>query len=644
MSRGKGNRRGRRAVAAAIGLSALTATVVAGADQAHAAPARPAAAAAVPTWTRTIGHVGDAFVYPWGMATEPRLGGPWDGDVLVGDYNNYNVKVFQPNGTYVASFGVRGADPGEMGQPYGLAVDPNDGSIYVADLNNHRVDKFSNSGVFEYSFSPPHAYYAPFVAVNHEGDVFVVQSTGLSPTAPNEIFEYDNLGNYITVFGTNGSTCSAGQFSLIRGIDVDALDNLYVDDVGNNCIQVFNTAAAPWTLVDSFGSRAHLSSNTRGMSIDRVNGYVYVADAAKQVVDVYSTWNGVSGGAFKGTIGTPGTDPGQLEGPRGIAIGLDGTVYVSDYTQWTVDAYASPTTTPKWAFKYAVPNPSIPPPAGGFNNPTDVAVSTSSGSSGDVYVADAFNMRVQQFTNTGTWVSMWGSRLPQLNGQYALDYPRGVAIDPKNGNVWVNDTRSGYIKEYTSNGTFISEFGGQGQANGQFYYSSGIAVGPTGNIYVTDTDNDRLQVLTQTGHEVAGFPVPCGSGFSAGGAAGCTGVTVDAAGNIYAAAPEKGVVYVFNSAGALIGTIGATAPEGTLGEPWDVALVGSTLYVTESTNNRVSEFNVAAVAGPYPYLGNFGGPGAGNGKFNRPLGLTVDAAGNIYVVDYGHSRVEEFAP
>ncbi len=532
-----------------------------------------------------------------------------------------------------------------MGQPYGLAVDPNDGSIYVADLNNQRVEKFSSAGVPEYVITPPHLFYAPFIAVNHEGDVFIVQSSGLSHTAPNIILEYDDLGNYITTFGTNGTSCSAGQFGLIRGVAVDALDNLYVDDVGNRCIQVFNTSnPLAWTVVDSFGKKSQLSGNTRGMTIDATNGYVYVADAAKQVVDVFTTWNGVSGGTYVGKIGTPGTDPGQLEGPRGVAVGLDGTVYVSDYTQWTVDAYASPTSATRWSYLFSAPNPAVAPPPGGFNNPTSVAVSTHAGTSGDVYVADTFNMRIQQFLNNGTFATMWGSRLPQLNGDYALDYPRGVAVDPATGNVWVNDTRSGYIKEYTSSGTFISEFGGQGQANGQFFYSSGIAVGLTGDIYVTDTDNDRLQVLTQAGHEVAGFPVPCGTGFSAGGAAGCTGVTVDSAGNIYAAAPEKGVVYVFNSTGTLIGTIGATAPGGSLGQPWDVALAGTTLYVTEASNNRVSEFNVASVAGPYPYLGNFGSAGTGNGKFNRPLGIAVDAAGNIYVVDYGNSRIEEFAP
>ena len=126
-------------VACAVGLCAVAASVAGEAGHLQAA-----SASTTPTYVRTIGHVGDAFVYPWGMATEPAVGGAWDGDVIVGDYNNYNVKVFQPNGTYVTSFGSRGADPGEMGQPYGIAVDPNDGSIYVADLNNRRVDKFSD--------------------------------------------------------------------------------------------------------------------------------------------------------------------------------------------------------------------------------------------------------------------------------------------------------------------------------------------------------------------------------------------------------------------------------------------------------------------------------------------------------------------
>lgn len=625
-------RRLRGGLVGATALGVLAASLAAGSGFANAA-----SGFTKPTFVRTIGHPGDAYVYPWGMATETV--GPYAGDIVVGDYNNYNVKIFTPSGTLAHQFGSRGKALGQFGQPYGLALDPNDGSIYVADLNNKRIEKFSNAGVALYTVAPPGAYYAPYVAVNSLGDLFIVQSLGLYSGSPNTIYEYDSKGNALTAFGTTGTSCSSGQFGLIRGVDVDAADNLYVDDVQNHCVQVFNTKTTANTFVRSFGNKSQLSSNTRDLGIDRVHGIVYVSDAQNEDVAEFTT-----AGNYLGTIGTPGTDPGDLAGPRGVTVGTDGTVYVGDYTNWWVNAYGSPTSSTPGAYLRSIPPTPIPPPAGGFNNPTAVAVSSFAGTSGDVYVADTFNQRIQQFTNNGTWLNMWGARLPQLNGPYALDYPRGVAVDPSNGNVWVNDTRSGYIKEYSSNGTFISEFGGPGGAVGQFLYAIGIAVGPNGNIYVPDSANDRLQELTQSGHEVAGFPVPCGSGLGYGGYTGCTGVAVDAAGNIYAAAPGNSVVYVFNASGHQIGTIGSTAPGGKLADPWDVALSGTTLYVTEATGNRVSAFNVASPAGPYPYLGNWGKAGTANGDLNRPLGITVDASGDIYVVDYTNARIEVFKP
>jgi DNA-binding beta-propeller fold protein YncE len=102
------------------------------------------------------------------------------------------------------------------------------------------------------------------------------------------------------------------------------------------------------------------------------------------------------------------------------------------------------------------------------------------------------------------------------------------------------------------------------------------------------------------------------------------------------------VVDVINPANPLdplVTTIGS----GTLGEPFGVALTGSTLYVTDSTKNRVSEFSIGS-GGTGTYLGSFGAKGTANGDLSRPLGIALDAAGNIYVVDYGNNRVEVFTP
>src|ERR1019366_6308723 len=203
-----------------------------------------------------------------------------------------------------------------MGQPDGIAVDPKDGSIYVADQNNDRVDKFNDAGAFQYAISPPSAHYAPYVAVNSHGDVFIVQSTILHLTGTNEIFEYDNAGNSIATYvGTDGTNCAAAQFGNIRGIDVDANDLLYVTDTTNHCIQVFKTTTSPWTFVTSFGTTTTLSADTRNLTIDRSNRMVYVADAVNNVVDVFTTYDGTpSGGVFQGTIGTSGPGEGQLGG------------------------------------------------------------------------------------------------------------------------------------------------------------------------------------------------------------------------------------------------------------------------------------------------------------------------------------------
>jgi tripartite motif-containing protein 71 len=628
----------KRRLLAIVGSLAIAAATLGGASDAAAARF----AFTTPTWRMQIGFPGHAFVYPWGMAWDPTTG-----TILAGDYNNYDIKRFSTSGTLLATYSSKGTGPGQLsGQPYGIAVDPADGSFMVAVLSVHGYMKFAANGTWLKNVSAPGAYYAPFIATGAQGGVYLVQSTGLSQTAPNVVLRFDRSGNLLGQFGSNGSNCGLGQFSLIRGIDTDASGNVYVNDVGNHCIQEFD---ATGNFIRSFGNGTQLSGNTRGLTIDRSNNVLYVADSAKQHVEVYNIAPGGSFGTFQGTIGTPGSGDGQLGGPRDMAIGTDGTVYVSDYTYWRINAY-NPlfASSQPGAFLHQIPDPPVKPAPGGFNMANGVGVSPVNGT---VFVTDTFNQRVQEFASItsstpGAFIQQWGSRLPALDGPFALDYPRGVSIDPNNGHVWVKDTRSGYIKQYTVSGTspsnatvtFDSEFGGQGSAPGQFFYAVGIFVGPDGTLYIPDSANGRFQVTNQSGAVLHIFN--CGTTtHNPSGYNGCTGAALDASGNIYAPSVNQGVVDVFSPSGTLLRTIGATAPSGRLGTPYGVAISGSTLYVTEATNNRVSEFNVNGA-----FIGSWGSKGSAHGQFNRPLGIAVDKAGNVYVNDFGNDRVEVFTP
>lgn len=168
-------------------------------------------------------------------------------------------------------------------------------------------------------------------------------------------------------------------------------------------------------------------------------------------------------------------------------------------------------------------------------------------------------------------------------------------------------------------------------------------------LYIPDSGIGYYQVMqdtTGTGNYQTIAEFPCGTLVEPAVFNGCPSSAVDANGNIYAASFNEGLVDVFTPtvvASPFSVTYTLTRTIGTkLGGPYGVALSpdGSTLYVTQSTKNDVSAFNVSDGS----LLATWATKGAGNGQLNRPLGIAVDGAGLIYVDDYNNGQVEVFNP
>ncbi|HWA15598.1 MAG TPA: NHL repeat-containing protein, partial [Gemmatimonadales bacterium] len=180
----------------------------------------------------------------------------------------------------------------------------------------------------------------------------------------------------------------------------------------------------------------------------------------------------------------------NLNSPRAIAFAPNGTFYVADtrnhrILHMNIDGQVLQS----WGeFADGV---AFPAPPGSFNEPWGVAV----GPDGSVYVTDTWNHRVQKFSATGTFMDTWGT---YGEGQTPDSFygPRGIAVDQNTGHVFVADTGNKRVVVFDADGNFISQFGSAGLDPGQFDEPVGVAVDNESRVYVTDTWNQRIQTFT----------------------------------------------------------------------------------------------------------------------------------------------------
>jgi uncharacterized protein (TIGR03663 family) len=188
-------------------------------------------------------------------------------------------------------------------------------------------------------------------------------------------------------------------------------------------------------------------------------------------------------------LGGTGAAPGQFNAPRGIKVGSDGTLYVADSRNHRIQHLsADGAVLNVWGSFGDVNAGAVQD--GAFNEPWDVAV----GPDGSVYVSDTWNHRVQKFNADGTFVKKWGI-FGQGETPESFWGPRGLTVDGL-GRVYVMDTGNKRVVIFDADGNYITQFGTAGFGEGQFDEPVGIALDLQGNVYITDTWNQRVQVFS----------------------------------------------------------------------------------------------------------------------------------------------------
>jgi tripartite motif-containing protein 71 len=221
-----------------------------------------------------------------------------------------------------------------------------------------------------------------------------------------------------------------------------------------------------------------------------------------------------------------------------------------------------------------------------------------------------------------------------------LRFPGGVTVDVA-GNVYVSDTHNNRIQKFTSRGAYLSQWGSSGTNAGCFDYPQGLATDSSGNVYVADTHNNRVQKFTATG----AFINQWGElGSNAGEFNSPYSVAVDPAGNVYVADAHNDRIQKFTPDGAYLSEFGSSGvEEGQLDQPKSVAVdLRGNVYVADTGNKRIQQFGADGV-----YIRQWGSYGRLAGQFDLPHDLAVDPWGNVYVADADgnshNNRVQLFA-
>jgi uncharacterized protein (TIGR03663 family) len=225
---------------------------------------------------------------------------------------------------------------------------------------------------------------------------------------------------------------------------------------------------------------------------------------------------------------------------------------------------------------------------GQFHEPWGVAISPS----GEIYIADTWNGRIQVFDAHGQFLAKWG-RFGQAGSvdptadPHVLYGPRGVAFDGR-GELLVSDTGNKRLLRFGPKGEPLSQTGGAGAILGRFAEPVGLAVDhPNGSVYVADAWNRRIQRLDRELRAVAEWPVPS---WESRRALDKPYLAADDAGRIYASDPAHSRILVYSQAGQVEGSLRIDAGSRPLGVALD--LVNHTLLVADQANNRVLVFKI----------------------------------------------------
>jgi len=562
--------------------------------------------------------------------------------------------------------------------------------IAIQSVTAQTITTVAGTGIGNDSLSTKAELFVPMkVAFDGAGNTYIadagynmirkVDASGIITT-------YAGTGNFGTI--GDGGPATAATFENIYSVGADRAGNVYIVDAEANRIRKVSASGIISTIAGTGAAGYNgdgitaVSARLNGPSDIAIDtaGNIYVADrfnyrVRKIGLTGFITTVAGNGTAVAPVFGGPAT-ASSVGYPFRIALDNKGNLFIASYADWHVMEVSSNDTLTNiaGAGTYGYSGDGGLATAATFSAPCGVAVDTS----GNVYFSDIDYNRIRMVNaTTGIITTMAGNGVAGYGGDSGpatvaqISAPEGLNVDANN-NLYIADMSNNRVRIVNANGV-ISTFAGQNGLFGEGYPATNselsnpqdVATDGAGNIYVADMYNHRVRMINATtgimttvaGGGISGYA----DGFSGDGGPATlaalyypSAVAVDAAGNLYICDQDNQRVRKVNTSG-IISTIAGNGTAGFLGNgspavgaelhyPTGVAVDASgNVYICDNNNQRVRKVSTTgtittiAGTGTVGYLGD-GGP-AIDAELSYPVGVAVDAAGNVYIGDQGNSAI-----
>ena len=536
----------------------------------------------------------------------------------------------------------------------------------------------------------------PRVAVDPAGNVYF--------GSLHAVFKVDHSGALIRIAGTgragysgDGGPALNAQLMSPAGIAVDVSGNIYVSDLDTNSVRRVSADGSITTYAgngtagisgDGGLATAARLNTPDGLALDSA-GNLYIADRNNHSIRVVSLDGRIHTAAGNGSPGFLGDNGpaslAELDSPEGVAFDGSGNLYIADTQNDRIRMVTPDGTISTVA---GIGNGNVfgdggPALAAGLILPTGVAVDAA----GNLYIADFGNSRIRIVT-AGKIETVAGSSdgAPLADQESAisvmLNGPTGVAVDATGSiffaegsigsgsglaqgdcRVW-KVSPDGVLTVLAGNG--LASYSGDGGAatSAQLQGPTGVAADAAGNIYIADTGNHRVRQITPANviRTIAGTG---SAGYSGDGGPAVSaqlnspmGVALDPAGRLVIADSGNSRVRVIFADGTihtLIGTgnssyygDGLSDLQASVNHPQGVAVASNgDVYIADTLNNAIRKRGADGLMSTIAGTGSSGFSGDGSlatgALLDGPTGVSVNAAGNVYIVDAGNQRVRRVA-